>query len=151
MWHASLLLHIQQLHERAEIMAFQTAPRMRVGPLVCAVLCLQEDLSETTPAVGALCKLLLSDQLQEIQQFVPQIVQVRTAAGQSVDQQRQYSCIVSPLVDYLCFVGILPAAGDTSLHTNSHWCSCAVQCRCLARWQCSQLLPPKLRLVLRRR
>jgi hypothetical protein len=39
---------------------------------------LQEDLSETTPAVGALCKLLLSDQLQEIQQFVPQIVQVGT-------------------------------------------------------------------------
>jgi hypothetical protein len=40
---------------------------------------LQEDLSETTPAVAALCKLLLSDQLQEIQQFVPQIVQVSIA------------------------------------------------------------------------
>jgi hypothetical protein len=46
---------------------------------VCTALLLQEDLSETTPAVGALCKLLLSDQLQEIQQFVPQIVQVGAA------------------------------------------------------------------------
>lgn len=42
---------------------------------------LQEDLSETTPAVGALCKLLLSDQLPEIQQFVPQIVQVGDQSG----------------------------------------------------------------------
>jgi hypothetical protein len=56
------------------------APREGVVPFAeNAALCLQEDLSETTPAVGALCTLLLSDQLQEIQQFVPQIVQVGTA------------------------------------------------------------------------
>ncbi|WIA30405.1 hypothetical protein OEZ86_000490 [Tetradesmus obliquus] len=51
-------------------------PLGQVLPVLLGALPLKEDLSETTPAVGALCKLLLSDQLPEIQQFVPQIVQV---------------------------------------------------------------------------
>lgn len=39
---------------------------------------LQEDLSETTPAVEPLCRVLLADpQPQEVQQHMPQIVQVR--------------------------------------------------------------------------
>uniref|UniRef100_A0A383W429 Importin N-terminal domain-containing protein n=1 Tax=Tetradesmus obliquus TaxID=3088 RepID=A0A383W429_TETOB len=51
-------------------------PLGQVLPVLLGALPLKEDLSETTPAVAALCKLLLSDQLSEIQQFVPQIVQV---------------------------------------------------------------------------
>lgn len=37
---------------------------------------MQEDLHETTPAVNALCSLLLSDKLAELQQHVPRIIQV---------------------------------------------------------------------------
>lgn len=37
----------------------------------------QEDLSETTPAVEPLCRVLLADpQPQELQQHIPQMVQV---------------------------------------------------------------------------
>jgi hypothetical protein len=45
--------------------------------MVLLWLPVQEDLSETTPAVRPLCQLLLSDKLQELQQFVPTIVKVR--------------------------------------------------------------------------
>jgi hypothetical protein len=38
---------------------------------------LQEDLAETTPAVEPLCRVLLADpQAQEVQQHIPQMVQV---------------------------------------------------------------------------
>jgi hypothetical protein len=47
--------------------------------LCCPVLAVQEDLSETTAAVEPLCRVLLADpQPQEVQQHVPQIVQVCT-------------------------------------------------------------------------
>jgi hypothetical protein len=49
---------------------------------VCPVV-LQEDLSETTPAVEPLCRVLLADpQPQEVQQHIPQIVEVSALAGQ---------------------------------------------------------------------
>jgi len=41
----------------------------------------QEDLSETTPAVEPLCRILLAEpQPAEVQQHIPQIVQVRSLA-----------------------------------------------------------------------
>lgn len=59
----------------------------------------QEDLSETTPAVEPLCRALLADpQPQEVQQHIPQIVQVRTlcAAAPLLPPQP------SPLLVYAC-------------------------------------------------
>jgi hypothetical protein len=47
---------------------------------------IQEDLSETTPAVEPLCRALLADpQPQEVQQHIPQIVQVCVCVCPAVD------------------------------------------------------------------
>lgn len=47
----------------------------------------QDDLNETTPAVSALCTLLLGDKLAELEQHVPQVIQVR-----SIPETLAYRC-----------------------------------------------------------
>eukprot|EP00878_Enallax_costatus_P019883 GHUV01020993.1.p1 GENE.GHUV01020993.1~~GHUV01020993.1.p1 ORF type:complete len:804 (+),score=291.15 GHUV01020993.1:1449-3860(+) len=54
----------------------QALPLGQVLPVLLGAMPLKEDLNETTPAVNAVCTLLMADRLTELQQHVPQIIQV---------------------------------------------------------------------------
>lgn len=93
---------------------------------------LQEDLNETTPAVSALCMLMLADRLNGLQQYLPQIIQVGSSTsattgyadeaiwqflpGQSPVRMQQGSSCAVPVASSYCahLEARLAAAADTA-------------------------------------